>query len=277
MSVLDRRSLLLVLGAAALPLPVIAADPWQKDFSKWSEKDIQKVLNNSPWAREVAVSMGYGSDGGRGRRGRGGDDMNDASAGTSGGMGGAGVGGGNMGGGPGGGGVPSNGDTARLGAANPSVYFLIRWTSAAPIKAALLRAKMAKEDGISPQAKASIEKEEEIYSITMVVPLIGGASGEDADGPGGGSHRKRLAGGDPEAEARLVEATTLSWKSNKSIHPVKVIMPVENSPDFVFHFAKTHPIQLEDNEAEFATRRGSMEIRRKFKLKEMIYNGKLAL
>ena len=54
-------------------------------------------------------------------------------------------------------------------------------------------------------------------------------------------------------------------------------MPKENSPAIVFHFAKTHPIELDDKDVEFATRRGSMDIRKKFKLKDMVYNGKLAL
>ena len=58
MSAVDRRSLLLALGAAAVPLPVFAADPWTKDFSEWNEKDIQRIMQDSPWAKNAAVSAG---------------------------------------------------------------------------------------------------------------------------------------------------------------------------------------------------------------------------
>lgn len=35
-----------------------AADPWKdKKSADWSEKDIEKLLNRSPWAREATVSF----------------------------------------------------------------------------------------------------------------------------------------------------------------------------------------------------------------------------
>jgi hypothetical protein len=283
MPTIDRRSLLLVLGAAAVPVPVFAAEPWQKEFSQWNDKDIQKILQDSPWAKNAAVPIGMpggggggGRSGGRGggRGGGGGGGMADAS-GASGGMSGGGGGGGGMGGGggAGGGGNQGGGDMAPSGAP-PTISFLIRWQSAAPVKAAVVRAKMGKEADTSTQAKEFIEKEEETYVVAVIMPPMGGGA---PGAPGGGGDRKGPPGGGPEAEARIVEATTLSWKAHEGVHPVKVIMPKENSPAFVFHFAKTHPIELDDKEVEFATKRGSMEIKKKFKLKDMVYNGKLAL
>ena len=282
MSAIDRRSLLLVLGAAAVPVPVFAAEPWQKEFSQWNDKDIQRIMQDSPWAKNAAVPMGTpgGGGGGRsggggrggGRGGGGGGGMADAS-GSSGGM--SGGGGGGMGGGGGaGGGNQGGGDMAPSGAP-PTINFLIRWQSAAPVKAALVRSKMGKEADTSPQAKAFIEAEEETYVVAVIMPPMGGGA---PGAPGGGGDRKGPpGGGGPEAEARIVEATTLSWKAHEGVHPVKVVMPKENSPAFVFHFAKTHPIELDDKEVEFTTKRGPMEIKKKFKLKDMVYNGKLAL
>ncbi len=175
MLVVDRRSLLLAWGAAALPLPAFASDPWEKEFSQWNEKDIQRIMGDSPWAKtaSVPIGMGGGMGGGGGRGGRGGGRssgggagggaMPDASQGAGGSMGG--------GGGMGGGDMSPSGGT-------PTMDFLIRWQSAAPLKAALVRAKMGKEADSSPQAKAFIEKEEESYIIAVLMPAMPGMGGE---------------------------------------------------------------------------------------------------
>ncbi|HEY3441548.1 MAG TPA: hypothetical protein VGK29_12375 [Paludibaculum sp.] len=282
MLAVDRRSLLLALGAAAVPLPVFAADPWAKEFSEWTEKDVLKIMQDSPWAKNASVPLGVpGGGGGGGRSGRGGGrgggggggNMSDASTGAGGSMG----GGGNLGSGPPG--SQGGGDMSPSGGNAPSLTFLIRWQSATPVKAAMVRAKMGKEADTSAQAKAFIEKAEENYVVAMIMPPMpgmGGMGGEAPAGPGGGE-RKGPPGGGPDAEKRIAEATTLSWKGHEGVHPVKIIMPKENAPYFIFHFAKTHPIELEDKDVEFATKRGTMEIRKKFKLKDMVYQGKLAL
>jgi len=79
------------------------------------------------------------------------------------------------------------------------------------------------------------------------------------------------------AEEKMKESTTLSWKGHDQIHPASVIMPKPGQSAVVFHFDKTHPIELDDKEVEFAMKRGNMEIKKKFKLKEMVYKGELAL
>ena len=44
-----------------------AADFWiTKDFLQWSEKEVTKMLTNSPWARTVSITMGGGGGGMRG-------------------------------------------------------------------------------------------------------------------------------------------------------------------------------------------------------------------
>ena len=46
------------LGFAALLLTISlwAADFWQsKPFGEWSDKDVQKMLDNSPWSKPVSV------------------------------------------------------------------------------------------------------------------------------------------------------------------------------------------------------------------------------
>ena len=36
---------------------LVAADFWQKPYMEWSDKDVAKMMNNSPWAKSASVSM----------------------------------------------------------------------------------------------------------------------------------------------------------------------------------------------------------------------------
>ena len=44
-----------------------AGDFWEdKEFTQWSEKDVEKLMTNSPWAKQVTVALSMGGRGGRG-------------------------------------------------------------------------------------------------------------------------------------------------------------------------------------------------------------------
>ena len=68
--VITRRSFdpMRKLAPLLLVFCVYAADPWQsRPFMEWTDKDVNKVLTNSPWAREVSVALaGPATAGGRG-------------------------------------------------------------------------------------------------------------------------------------------------------------------------------------------------------------------
>ena len=147
-----------------------AADFWQsKPPSEWSDKDLQKMMNNSPWARPFSVptsgpappSIGRataaalpttpaapapissGSGGGRGGRGGGGAAAADA---------------------------PGGGTT--------SVDVVARWQSALPIKQAFVRQKYGTEAATSAEAKELLEHEEPSYVIVLSGPLRGFLRGD---------------------------------------------------------------------------------------------------
>ena len=89
-----RTAILISLGAAAAP--VYSKDFWvEKAPDQWSEKDIDKLLNRSPWSKEVNAELNMGMGGGGRGSGSGLPGMSADSA--------AGMGGGEMPG-PGGGG-----------------------------------------------------------------------------------------------------------------------------------------------------------------------------
>lgn len=284
-STIARRTLLATF-ATALPLPLRAADPWTRPPASWTDRDIERILTDSPWAKQVSITLSAGMPmgGGGGRRGgRGGAGP------LSGGIPDASVGGGSEGGMGGMGGRPGMGE-GMGGTMAPSVTFQIRWQSAKPIKLATVRARMGAEADTSPQAREFVEREEPDYVIAVIGPPLGPPP-EAGARPGGGEPRpaagkagppgagRELHGRDPGAwMAALKENTWLAWKNHEKLHPSQVTTPPGGQRGvLIFHFPKDHPIELEDREVEFCMRQGALEVKRKFRLKDMVYEGKLSL
>jgi hypothetical protein len=278
---LNRRALLAALGAAALPRPALAADPWAaKPPSEWTEKDLLRLMSDSPWARSVSLpdprssGASSGGGGGRGRRsggsgmdasdssGIGGSDMGAASS--------SGIGGGGGGGGRGGRGGRGEGGGME-GGGTPSIPVMIRWQSSRPIKIATIRGRMGAEADTNPKAKDLIAREEPDYIVAVIFP--------PQLRPGGrrpGAPDQKTPDTSAQADA-LKEHVSLSVKGRDSLHPTSVILPNETNIAFIFRFAKTPPITLEDKEVEFEMTHGPFHLKRKFKLKEMVYEGRLEL
>jgi hypothetical protein len=124
---------------------LLAADFWQsKPSTEWSDKDLQKMVTNSPWAKSFSMpAPGGGADSGappaisEGRGGRGG-------------------------GAPGG--APPS-----VGGLPPTVF--ARWQSALPVKQAFVRLKYGAQAGTNPEAKQLLEREEPNYVIVVSGPL----------------------------------------------------------------------------------------------------------
>lgn len=63
MKALVRVSFVLLLTSTL----VWAGDFWEdKQFTEWTEKDVEKMMTNSPWAKQVNVALSIGGRGGRG-------------------------------------------------------------------------------------------------------------------------------------------------------------------------------------------------------------------
>lgn len=242
--------------AVVLGVALPAADFWEKKkFSEWTEKEVNKMLNNSPWAASVDVRIGMPMDPmGGGRSGRGGGGMGGPSGGGFGGEGAELGGGGGRGGGmPGG----FEGPTAP-----PAIPVVIRWQTALPVRQALVRARFGSEAATSPEAQQMLSAEQQTYIIGVagLPPML-------------------LRGAEPE---KLKAAALIKIKGRQSLHARDVRFSREqNRLTLFFVFPRTEPegyaIRLEDNEVEFALHLGAADIKRKFKLKEMLYEGKLEL
>lgn len=49
------RLIILCSCILVFPLAPLAAQPWRKPVEKWSERDVERVLTDSPWAKRTAV------------------------------------------------------------------------------------------------------------------------------------------------------------------------------------------------------------------------------
>ncbi len=270
---MTRRSLSLLLCSAPW---LKAADAWkEKKAADWSPTDIKKLGSNSPWAKEALVSMGSGpgrggpgaeSSGGGGRKGGGGGGGGMGGGGAMGGDMGGGGGGGGRGGGGGGGGMEGGGGGMSGGA--PQIKAIIRWESAQPFIDA---------------AKRQRSKEAEKYYIVSAtgLPMMdrqprAQPDGKQAEGkqmPSPEDRRKAMI-------ARMKESTMLERKGKDPIYPERVELLETNGGGrlLVFLFPREgQAITAVDKEVTFHTKMGAMELKAKFPLKDMTYEGKLEL
>lgn len=245
-------ALTLVAGLAA------ASSSWQKDDpSQWTSADVYQILNNSAWSKSASVNIatapGYGNSGSNGGNGGTWGSDGPMPGGGMGRMGGGGMGGGGMGRGRGGG-YPRN---------QQSTTVTVRWESALPVRLA-----EAKTSG-GPVDPAALKPLSEYVIVVIGLPKSGFGSQGPTTGSGDDSEDSRLAD-------RLKAVTVLSF-GHEQLNPTKVELDQGRDARAIFHFDKSEPITLENKNAEFRITAERMELRKKFALKDMEYQGKLEL
>jgi hypothetical protein len=234
-----------------LAIGLWAADVWQtKPFTEWSDKDVQKIETNSPWAKQVSIAMEGGGGGGTGKSGRkgggGGGGGEDPAMGSAGNAGGSRaqtqeVGGGMVGGGS-------------------SISLTVCWQTALPIRQAVAKVKYKEDAGTSPDAKKLIEEEQKYYAILV-----------------SGLPARSMRNGDKMKDV-LLKNTTLSVKGKDPIQASDVQSGGNEQKAIVlFLFPKISPLDLDDKDVEFSTKLGPLVVKQKFHLKDMVFNGKLEL
>lgn len=240
---------LALLASGALVL--MAADVWNsKPYTDWNEKDLQKIMTDSPWAKKTSVMGtegpappvigGAGGGGGRSRGGGGGGGDDSAPDPIS------------SHGPASGGGGPATGGA-------PSAQAIVSWPVSLPLKQASVKAKYGKEVATSPEAKQFLEREEPYYVIEVSQFPFRGRTGDDF-------------------KEALTKSAVLSVKGKDSIHAMEVqVNPRGRTLDIYFLFPRQRVFTVEDSEIDFSAKAGEVPIKQKFKLKEMVFNGKLEL
>jgi hypothetical protein len=250
-----KRALVAVLIFLLAGAGLWAADFWQKSkFTEWSDKDAQKMLRDSPWARPVEVRLG-GGRGGRGGGGGGGGGMS-ADGGPS--AEDAGGGGGGRGGGGGGGGKRGGGGGA-MPETPPGQVLIVRWHTAMPVKQAIARMRFGKEASTAPDAAKLLQPEQKRYVVGIA-----------------GIPPQLVMRGKP---AEFKSKAFLNVKGRDPVQAVDVLSDRdERGANLYLVFSRPeNPITLENGDVEVLLKLGTTDIKRKFRLKDMVFDGKLEL
>ena len=143
----------------------------------------------------------------------------------------------------------------------PSVTAIIRWQSAKPVKQALLKAKYGAEVETMPQVKEIVDRIETHYVIALT------------------NLPRSISRLDPaQVQKALKDITALAVKGRDLMHPEVIqLLPGEQSASLFFAFSRAKAITMDDKEVEFSTHIGPMKFKKKFKLQEMVFDGKLEL
>jgi hypothetical protein len=125
---------LLALYMVLAGLAVWAADVWvSKPYTDWSAKDVDKIMTDSPWAKQVTVTLDLSRGGG--------------SAGSA----------------------PSsevnNSGDADPGGAPPATGLFVRWQTAPTLMQALIKWRYGAQAGTSERAQKSLRPEDRYYVI----------------------------------------------------------------------------------------------------------------
>jgi len=133
------KRLVAPLGVLLLAANLSAGDPWKdKSYKQWDEKDVRKILLNSPWVKEVRVSAPWQGAGDRGIS-------------TPAPSGGGGYGEGASGGMPVVGGRTGEGRGEAEQAGSPQAIFIVRWVSSRTVRQAMARGAVLRG---TPEAQA---------------------------------------------------------------------------------------------------------------------------
>jgi hypothetical protein len=155
------------------------------------------------------------------------------------------------------------GNTGNMGNERPqqtagSATVMLRWMSALPVKQAFARAQYGDEAADNPDAKRSFDKEEKEYLVTLL-----------------GLPRNLVKKGD-----QMKNNAVLKVKGHDPIaaSSAKADMKENGVIQLTLGFPKEkNPLKAEDGEMALELKLGGKTVTQKFKLKNMVYNGKLEI
>jgi hypothetical protein len=257
---MTRRFFLYSLSAAG----AAAAKSWEQPaFPNWSPEFLDRMLTDSPWARQIIVpfvftpqqtpadplrtdfQIGYPGGGiglpripgvgwpGSGT-GRGGTQV------------------------PGGRGQTPTG-TAR--GVRTEMYLTVRWSSALPIRQALALQLYGREGLEDPRAVDLISKPERDYVVDVA-----------------GFRPAMVPQGAAAFEKELMKSAKLTAKGRRLLAPTSVQVPEHGMHlTATLRFPRWENLSQEDGEVRFYAEAGAAKIDCPFKLKPMVYRGRLEL
>jgi len=160
---MSKRVLSLLAAVFVFALVAYASDPWKdKDFSTWDQKDVQRILKDSPWSKQFQYGFNAGSSGSSPISATG-----EAANGQGGGGGGSGL-------------SPIAGIDKSSGSLGQEMLFTVSWISSRTVREARARAKELQ--GTSPEeARKDLSAQADMYMIAVLGTNLGAFGKETTD------------------------------------------------------------------------------------------------
>jgi hypothetical protein len=211
------------IASAAAYATLAAANFWdEKPFQKWSDAEVERMLSDSPWARQVSVALPPRliESGGFGPQGRGGSD-----------------------------------NVGNLGPMPMRVRVTISWRSALPVKQALVRGQAGLNGEVSAENNEFLTRDERFYVLGVTnVPMP--------------FRRTPL---------EAIKADSFLRRDRKPAIPADDVTFQQGGSVLLIAFPRSDDLAVDDRQVEFVTKLGDFSIKWKFRLKDMVFQGKLEL
>jgi len=249
---MTRRFFFTAAGCGA----ALAARNWERaGFPEWSDEFVDKLLTDSPWARPATVPFYFSAPARRPQamasefyqigeplgfpKGWPGSTTPSQSPGAR---------------------VPRI-DDGNAPPVKTEVYLTTRWATALPVRQAMALQMYGRGGLRDARAEKLLRGEEAEY----VVEIAGFPVGMAPQGV------RRM-------EAQLAESATVTVKGRKPVHATAASVPEHgNHLMATLRFPRMENLSAEDGLIEVYARAGAIEMVQKFKLREMIYRGRLEL
>ena len=130
-----------------------------------------------------------------------------------------------------------------------------------PVRQALIKRQYGSEAGTSPEAKAKLDRVDPVYVLTLI-----------------GMPGNMLGATQGDKKAVLLDSTMLTVNGKPPLKAIDVqASGGRGSATMSFLFPKTTTFTVEDKEMEFSSKFDKTTVKKKFKLKDMVFNGKVEM
>ena len=230
-----------------------AEDFWiARDADKWSEREIDRMVTDSPWAKEARVRL-RGDSIPNIERGSHGGAVDEPQAGA----------------------VLQN----RATSIQAIPHILVRWDSAPPVYEACSRGGMdrplftcvSKLLYLSALGNKFDRLRDDNYIVSMSnYPVRAGVNAPQ--------HSEAATAALQKMAAQIQETTFLKRKGKSPAKPAHVVaLPAAQTLLIIVFFSRTETLSISDKDVLFESSYGTLELSASFKLRRMTYQGKLTL
>jgi len=230
-----KQRFVLLVAVFAFGTSLLMAQFWKnRSFTEWNDTQVERILENSPWAQSTAVTVRAASEGGSS------GDMGILAFGFQRGGGGGGI---------------STPDMP-----TPTMV-VVRWESALPVRQALARMHFGSEAGTSQESLEYLGRTPSSY-VLRIVGI-----------PGGGGL------GSPES---LAAGARLTPRNQEPIQAIQAQLErAGRGVDLFLVFSKQppdgHTFTVDDRNVQVEVDTETIELRRRFNLNDMVYEGNLEM